>query len=86
MIIGRPNKLYRPCKNIIMSIGHVVELSFSKDTNGFVTHVLFRVELHNTFITTFYFKCRNPTLAKCGGEAQHLEKLGIWSPTGLPNV
>jgi hypothetical protein len=30
--------------------------------------------------------CRNPTLAKCGGEAQHLEKLGIWSPPGLPNV
>jgi hypothetical protein len=21
--------------------------------------------------------CRNPTLAKCGGEAQHLEKLGF---------
>jgi hypothetical protein len=21
--------------------------------------------------------CRNPTLAKCGGEAQHLEKVGI---------
>jgi hypothetical protein len=30
--------------------------------------------------------CRTPTLAKCGGEAQHLEKLGIWSPPGLPNV
>ncbi len=30
--------------------------------------------------------CRNPTLAKCGGEAQHLEKVGIWSPLGLPNV
>ncbi len=22
-------------------------------------------------------ECRNPTLAKCGGEAQHLEKVGI---------
>jgi hypothetical protein len=31
-------------------------------------------------------ECRNPYLAKCGGEAQHLEKLGIWSPPGLPNV
>jgi hypothetical protein len=31
-------------------------------------------------------ECRNPTLAKCGGEAQHLEKLGIWSPPGLLNV
>jgi len=30
--------------------------------------------------------CRNPNLAKCGGEAQHLEKLGIWSPPRLPNV
>jgi len=30
--------------------------------------------------------CRNPNLAKCGGEAQHLEKLGTSSPPGLPNV
>jgi hypothetical protein len=36
--------------------------------------------------TLLYYNCRNPTLAKCGGEAQHLEKLGIWSPPGLPNV
>jgi hypothetical protein len=33
-----------------------------------------------------YALCRNPNLTKCGGEAQHLEKLGIWSPPGLPNV
>jgi hypothetical protein len=25
-------------------------------------------------------------LAKCGGEAQHLEKLEVWSPPRLPNV
>jgi len=30
--------------------------------------------------------CRTPILAKCGGEAQHLEKLGIWSSPGLSNV
>jgi hypothetical protein len=24
-----------------------------------------------------YIDCRNPNLAKCGGEAQHLEKLGF---------
>jgi hypothetical protein len=30
--------------------------------------------------------CRNPNLAKCGGEAQHLKRVGIWSPLGLPNV
>jgi hypothetical protein len=28
----------------------------------------------------------NPTLAKCGGEAQHLEKLEVGSLSGLPNV
>jgi len=31
-------------------------------------------------------KCHNPTLAKCGGETQHLEKVRIWSPPGLPNI
>jgi hypothetical protein len=36
--------------------------------------------------TSVHADCRNPTLAKCGGEAQHLEKLRIWSPPGLPNV
>jgi hypothetical protein len=30
--------------------------------------------------------CRNTTLAKCGGEAQHLEKVKSWSPPGLPSV
>ncbi len=30
--------------------------------------------------------CRNLTLAKCGGESQHLEKVRTWSPPGLPNV
>jgi hypothetical protein len=33
-----------------------------------------------------HLHCRNPTLAKCGGEAQHLEKLEVGSPPGLPNV
>jgi hypothetical protein len=30
--------------------------------------------------------CRNPTLAKCGGESQHLEKVRTWSPPRLSNV
>ncbi len=30
--------------------------------------------------------CRNPTLAKCGGKAQHLEKLEVGSLPGLSNV
>jgi len=42
--------------------------------------------LHNILWPTFHTICRNPNLAKCGGEAQHLEKLGTWSPPGLPNV
>jgi hypothetical protein len=33
-----------------------------------------------------YGGCRNPTLAKCGGEAQHLKKLEVGSLPGLPNV
>jgi hypothetical protein len=33
-----------------------------------------------------HYNCRNPTLAKCGGEAQHLEKLEVWSPPGFLNV
>jgi len=36
--------------------------------------------------TTTQGDCRNPTLAKCGGEAQHLEKLEVGSLPGLPNV
>jgi len=30
-----------------------------------------------------YMRCRNRTLAKCGGEAQHLEKLEVES-SGTP--
>ncbi len=44
-------------------------------------------ETEENYLKPFeYVKCRNPTLAKCGGEAQHLEKVRIWSPPGLPNV
>jgi hypothetical protein len=38
------------------------------------------------FYLQFNQKCRNPTLAKCGGEAQHLEKLKVGSLSGLLNV
>jgi hypothetical protein len=43
------------------------------------------IPLHMSYTWPLSY-CRNPNLAKCGGEAQHLEKLGIWSPPGLPNV
>jgi hypothetical protein len=46
--------------------------------------------LYNSFLVLdcvlSYDLCRNPTLAKCGGEAQHLEKVRIWSPPRLLNV
>jgi hypothetical protein len=46
-----------------------------------------RCILDNTFLAQETQDwCRNPTLAKCGGEAQHLEKVRIWSPPGLPTV
>jgi len=40
----------------------------------------------NKKLSSLNLSCHNPNLAKCGGEAQHLEKLGIWSPSGLANV
>jgi hypothetical protein len=41
---------------------------------------------HIVAIIPEVWQCRNPTLAKCGGEAQHLEKLEVGSLPGLPNV
>ncbi len=35
-------------------------------------------------MTSVYLLCRNPTLAKCGGEAQHLEKLGDLESSRTP--
>jgi len=48
--------------------------------------MIFQQMISMFFSNNFHIWCRTPTLAKCGGEAQHLEKLGIWSPLGLPNV
>jgi hypothetical protein len=42
--------------------------------------------INKQLIVDVFGLCRNPTLAKCGGETQHLEKLEVWSPSGLPNV
>ncbi len=41
---------------------------------------------NSVFNLNLHMGCCNPTLAKCGGEAQHLEKLGTWNPPRLPNV
>ncbi len=46
----------------------------------------FKVTLSVHTTTSLEPMCRNPTLAKCGGEAQHLEKLEVGSLPGLPNV
>ncbi len=42
-----------------------------------------QLQFYNIFT---YLPCRNPTLAKFGGEAQHLEKLEVRSLPGLLNV
>jgi len=40
----------------------------------------------NIYVHSIPYICRNPTLAKCGGEAQHLEKLEVGSLPGLRKV
>jgi hypothetical protein len=55
-------------------------------------HALINYVVHSKLELKFasqknpHILCRNPTLAKCAGEAQHLEKVRIWSPSGLSNV
>jgi hypothetical protein len=38
---------------------------------------IFCIIMHVKLDKMKIINCRNPTLAKCGGEAQHLEKLGV---------
>jgi hypothetical protein len=46
--------------------------------NGlFATCCVKVAQLVQALTKTWLAHCRNPTLAKCGGEAQHLEKVGI---------
>jgi len=59
----------------------------SKQVRWQDTLALFNVDIrHKPGKENIVPDCRNPTLAKCGGEAQHLEKLEVGSPPGLPNV
>ncbi len=62
--------------NTLPKLHQVNEIAYKNGPNA----------IHGGIITSFDAYCRNPTLAKCGGEAQHLEKVRIWSPPGLPNV
>ncbi len=39
--------------------------------------------LHDAQVSGSLPNCRNPTLAKCGGEAQHSKKVRTWSPPRL---
>jgi hypothetical protein len=61
-----------------------------RDLSNGMSHVLcsqvFRVDSRLLVVGSQNWQCRNPTLAKCGGEAQHLEKLEVGSLPGLPNV
>jgi hypothetical protein len=47
---------------------------------------LYWMENFDIHLFSIFTLCRNPTLAKCRGEAQHLEKLEVWSPPGILNV
>jgi hypothetical protein len=48
-------------------------LALEKKSKGICPIVIGEVPCH----LIAYTLCRTPTLAKCGGEAQHLEKLGL---------
>jgi hypothetical protein len=61
-----------------------VDLHKSLSTQRILENMMFFLIQTNRFL--HLHACRNPTLAKCGDEAQHLEKVRIWSPPGLPNV
>jgi hypothetical protein len=70
---------------------HVMVLSFfapCPQSCSFVLHSYssFLLLIFSPSLFLLFTLCRNPTLAKCGGEAQHLEKVRSWSPPGLSNV
>jgi hypothetical protein len=65
------------CQGILIPYnGSIIVCAFDKKTFG----MLIVKKVDNNIL------CRNPTLAKCGGEAQHLEKLEVGSLPGLLNV
>jgi hypothetical protein len=76
-------------KDIMFGVGVCVFKPTKKHMIKQVCSVLSSLEEHMKMVCNMLStlnKCRNPTLAKCGGEAQHLEKVRIWSSPGLPNV
>jgi hypothetical protein len=66
--------LFSSCIIVLLFLSYIIHSHFA-----LFTFVL-------CYLLSLCVVCRNPTLAKCGGEAQHLEKLEIWSPLELPNV
>jgi len=88
-----PNKHWVVCVCVgggelsILNLYYVTNLEIDKVIHPWY-HLtnLERVDVNSSCMLFTYIRCRNLNLAKCGGEAQHLEKLGIWSPPGLPNV
>jgi hypothetical protein len=59
---------------------HYIATAFDDPIGSVVGMSKDQINQHNLSV------CRNPTLAKCGGEAQHLEKLEVGSLPGLPKV
>jgi hypothetical protein len=68
----------------LLKLMFIINLS----TFGFKVFLILKImDFENVPLTkVVHVYRRNPTLAKCGGEAQHLEKLRIWSPPGFLNV
>jgi len=92
-----PRNLQAPCAFFLylqisnhLTISKLLLLSFCiysfLITSQILWPLLKGVTTRDNWQSSIQKNCRNPNLAKCGGEAQHLEKLGIWSPSGLPNV
>jgi hypothetical protein len=84
--INHRTKTFRDILNIISNtkideaLRYIILNSLRGDSSSFTQKSRYFAKL------TKEYTCRNPTLAKCGGEAQHLEKLGTLSPPGLLNV
>ncbi len=72
-------------KLFIKDVANVEEDEYVVTIKGTMRYKL-AMDYVSTGMLFCHVACRNPNLAKCWGEAQHLERVGIGSPPGLPNV
>ncbi len=72
--------------NVYLSTKYNAHINVEVCNNIRAVKYLFKYVYKGHDRVTIEISCCNPTLAKCGGEAQHLEKLEVGSLPGLPNV